>query len=66
MTTQHKIKRRRTHSVHETYGDAKDAANNLARLMGGVPSGYVFVIWPRMGKFAFVSMPVVVYQELVA
>lgn len=57
---------RRTHSVHETYDDAKDAAHNLARLMNGVPSGYVFVIWPRMGKFAFVSMPAEAYQELAA
>lgn len=64
--TSHKISSRRTHSVHETYDDAKDAAHNLARLMGGVPSGYVFVIWPRMGKFAFVSMPAKAYQELSA
>jgi hypothetical protein len=46
---------RRTHSVHRTKEEAVDAAYNLARLMNGVPTGYVFATLERMGAVAFVS-----------
>ena len=49
---------RRTHSVHHTEIEARRAAYDLAHLMNGVPFGYVFAVQPKMGKFAFVSLPV--------
>lgn len=51
------IKRRRAHSVHHTRGEAVAAARNLAHLMNGCPVGYTFCVWPRMGKWAFISLP---------
>lgn len=49
---------RRTHSVHHTKHEAALAAHNLAHLMNGVPPGFVFAIQEKMGKFAFISLPV--------
>jgi hypothetical protein len=51
------MKGRRTHSVHETRNEAVEAAHDLGRLMNGVPFGYVFAVQPKMGKWAFVSLP---------
>lgn len=51
------VKGRRTHSVHETREEAVEAAYNLGRLMNGVPTGYIFAVQPKLGKWAFVSLP---------
>jgi hypothetical protein len=51
------VKGRRTHSVHETRQEAVQAAHDLGRLMNGFPFGYVFAVQPKMGKWAFVSVP---------
>lgn len=48
---------RRTHSVHHTRAEAVKAAHQLGFLMNGVPIGYVFAVQPKMGKWAFVSLP---------
>jgi len=50
------VKGRRTHSVHHTREEAVSAAHTLGRLMNGVPFGCVFAVWPKMGKWAFVSL----------
>lgn len=60
------LKKRRTHSVHDSYDEAKGAAYDLARLTNGVPVGFVFAIWPKMGKFAFISMPAEAYAQVAA
>jgi hypothetical protein len=49
---------RRTHSVHRTKEEAVEAAYNLARLMNGVPTGFIFATLERMGAVAFVSYEV--------
>jgi hypothetical protein len=51
------LKYRRTHSAHHTREEAVEAAHDLARLMNGVPCGYVFAVQPKMGKWALVSLP---------
>lgn len=48
---------RRTHSVHRTQEEAKQAAYDLAYLMNGVPPGYAFYIHKRMGAWVFFSAP---------
>ena len=46
---------RRTYSAHHTYDEAVKAAQNLCKLLNGIPSGYRFAIMSRFGKFIFVS-----------
>ena len=53
-----KLKSRRTHSVHHEREEAVQAAYELGRLMNGVPTGYMFAVMPRLGKWAFVSLSV--------
>lgn len=57
------LKDRRTHSVHHTREEAVSAAYDLNHLMNGVPSGYVFAVQPKMGKWAFVSLPTEAYRS---
>lgn len=57
------VKGRRTHSVHHSREEAKEAAYSLGRLMNGVPVGYVFCIQERLGKWAFISLPAATLTE---
>lgn len=58
MAANPSLKKRRTHSVHNSERAARKAASDLAHLMNGVPCGYAFYIQQRMGKWAFYSAPV--------
>jgi hypothetical protein len=53
---------RRTYGAYHTEEEAREAAYNLARLMNGVPCGYVFCIGQRMGAWVFFSCRAEAFQ----
>jgi hypothetical protein len=57
------VEGRRTHSVHRTADEARDACHDLAMLMNGVPTGYVFAIGQRLGAWVFFSAPVEAFAK---
>lgn len=48
---------RRTYSVHRTREEAVSAAYQLGYLLNGVPFGFYFAVMPKLGAWAFVSLP---------
>jgi hypothetical protein len=46
---------RRTHGVYSDKEDARDAAYNLARLLNGVPWGWVLYTAPRLKAWTVCS-----------